>query len=221
MCGRYAFALNTLGRWKAVFTMLLEGFDMKYNIAPSTMVPVFTRDGWQMMRWGLVPAWSKDGKTKYATFNARAESLTEKPLFRQPWKNEQRCLIPVSGYYEWCSDSGDKQPYFIHSSLDEPLVFAGLWEKWQNDLESFFSCTIITTRSADELSKLHHRMPVMLEPDQAEDWLKGDIQRAMQLLERATCPDVRYHQVSKDVGNPRNQGANLIVPVSSEIGKEL
>jgi len=212
MCGRYSCVIQNLGRWEAVFKVLLEEVDERYNIAPSAMVPVFTGNGWCRMRWGLVPAWSEEAKTKYATFNARLESFTEKPMFRSAWKENRRCLIPVSGYYEWVKKDGEKIPYYISSDLDEPLVFAGLWEKWQGEGAELLSCTIITTASAGDLSKLHHRMPVILEPYQAQAWLTESKTDAMAVLEEPSAEKIKYYKVSPEVGNPRNQGPLLVVP---------
>ncbi len=216
MCGRYAYDVSKLGRWKAVFALLMEGIENKYNIAPSASVPVFTRDGWCTMRWGLVPSWSKEAKTKYATFNARVESFTEKPAFRSAWKQERRCLIPLSGYYEWKVTGGEKRAYYVTTTLDEPLVIAGLWEKWEKDSHSMLSCTILTTAAEGILADLHHRMPVMLEPAQASTWLRGEKQQALEVLQNPSLEHIHFYQVNPAVGNPRNQGRGLIDPYDSE-----
>lgn len=192
--------------------MLLEDFEGRYNIAPTATVPAFTREGWRKMRWGLVPSWSKEPKTKYSTFNARLESFTDKPMYRSSWNNDRRCLIPVSGYYEWRNEKGEKVPFYVCSIHEEPLVFAGLWEKWINDDITLLSCTIITTRSSGSLQNLHHRMPVMLEPDQADMWLNGDKKSAFEVLQLVNTNHIQYYRVSKDVGNPRNQGNKLVLP---------
>lgn len=125
MCGRYAFAVNDLGRWSSTLVGSNVSYE-KYNISPTSVVPVYSADGWQLMRWGLIPAWSKVPIIKYATFNARSESLIEKPVYRSAWKHGQRCLIPASGYFEWKQEGKVKTPFFIKSALPEPLVFAGL-----------------------------------------------------------------------------------------------
>ncbi len=214
MCGRYAYAIQNLGRWRTVFKLILEEVVDKYNIAPSTTVPVFTKDGWCTMRWGLVPSWSKEPKTKYATFNARVESFITKPLFRAAWQADRRCLIPLAGYYEWKKIDESKTPFYITSKLDEPLVFAGLWERWGDDKDGFLSCTILTTAAQGDLIDLHHRMPIMLEPDQATSWLKGSKEEALAELDKPSIKNIHYFQVNKAVGNPRNQGKNLIDPLS-------
>ncbi len=214
MCGRYAYAIKDLGRWGVVFKVILEEVVDKYNIAPSSGVPVFTKEGWFTMRWGLVPSWSKEPKTKYATFNARVETFTTKPLFRSAWQANRRCLIPTTGYYEWKMVGEQKTPFYISSTLNEPLVFAGLWETWGDGEDEFMSCTIITTSARGSLVELHQRMPVILEPDQAVSWLKGTKEEALAILDCPSVNNIRYFQVNKDVGNPRNQGKGLIEPLS-------
>lgn len=213
MCGRYAYAIHKLGRWGAVFTVILEEIVDKYNIAPSATVPVFTQEGWKTMRWGLVPSWSKEPQTKYATFNARVESFTTKPLFRSAWKTDRRCLIPTSGYFEWKMIEKQKTPFYVTSTLDEPLVFAGLWEEWGEGEQSFLSCTILTASAQGCLLDLHHRMPIILEPEQGKTWLKGTKEEALAILANPSLSNVQYFQVDKDVGNPRNQGKRLIKPL--------
>lgn len=213
MCGRYACAIQDLGRWGAVFKVWLEGIENRYNIAPTAMVPVFTVEGWREMRWGLVPAWSKEPKSKYATFNARAESITEKPLFRDAWQGARRCLIPVTGYYEWKVVDTNKEAFFVTSKLNEPLVLAGLWERWSKDELELYSCTIITTVALGEMSELHQRMPVSFEPDQGRSWLWGSMSEAQDLLQKSSLDKIYFYRVSADVGNPRHQGKSLIKPL--------
>jgi hypothetical protein len=129
------------------------------------------------MRWGLVPYWwSKPLKElKLATFNARAETVTEKPFFREPFKH-RRCLIPASGYYEWHDTPGGKQPYYFTRRDGEPVTIAGLWDRWRDKAggDTITSCTMVITEPNDFVRELHDRMPVILEPDQFEPWLSGE-----------------------------------------------
>lgn len=213
MCGRYVSKLQPLGPWAATFKTWIEEYCDAYNIAPTATVPVFTDRGWSLMRWGLVPSWSKEPKTKYATFNARAESLAEKPAYRSPWKHGQRCLIPAAGYYEWQKGKGGKTPYYITASAGEPLVFAGLWDRWTDTATELLSCSIITCQARGNLVQLHNRMPLMLVPEYAEQWLHGSPETNVDLLAAPPSVAVRYHPVDSRVGNTRNQGADLITPV--------
>lgn len=192
---------------------VLEGAEDNYNISPTSIVPVYLRDGWKMMRWGLIPAWSKEPTLKYATFNARSDSLMLKPTFGSAWKHGQRCLIPATGYYEWKNQGSKKTPYFIKSVNDEPIVFAGLWDRWHDKDSELFSCTIITCNSDGVLKGIHDRRPLMLEPDLADIWIHGHLDAAFGILERAALPEVVFYPVSQLVGNPRNHGEDLIRPV--------
>lgn len=213
MCGRYVSKLQPLGRWKATFATWIEEHVDAYNIAPTAMVPVFTALGWSRMRWGLVPSWSREPRTRYATFNARAESLPEKPTYRSAWKHGQRCLLPAAGYYEWKKEGKNKDPFFIQASLDEPLVFAGIWDRWTDRETELLSCSIITCQARGELVQLHHRMPMMLAPEHADQWLHGSPETNAELLAAPPSIAVQYHRVDARVGNTRNQGADLIKPV--------
>lgn len=213
MCGRYAFAVNDLGRWRSTLVGSTVRFDHKYNISPTSAVPVFTSEGWQLMRWGLIPAWSKDPIIKYATFNARSESLIDKPAYRSAWKHGQRCLIPATGYFEWKQVDEKKIPYFIKSALPEPLVFAGLWDSWTNADSEILSCSIITREADGELKELHSRMPVMLHPDTGRNWLHGIVEDAQSMLHATHDMEFEFYPVDPKIGNPRNQGSELIRPL--------
>ncbi len=111
-----------------------NGYSPRYNVAPTTPVPVVTSDKHQrileMMRWGLIPSWAKDMKSGYATFNARADSVATKPAYRSAWKTGRRCLVMADGFYEWRKT--DKQPFFITLGNRQPMALAGLWEAWRH-----------------------------------------------------------------------------------------
>lgn len=217
MCGRYAFAVNDLGQWRSTLvgsTVVYEN----YNVSPTSMVPVYSADGWQFMRWGLIPAWSKESTTKYATFNARAESLIEKPAYRTAWKHGQRCLVPALGYYEWKQEEQKKKPFFIRSVLPEPLVFAGIWDLWKNDEKETLSFSIVTCEADEKLKDIHIRMPLMMAPANANRWLTGNIDDAQSILYSAILHttnnvDVQFYPVDPKIGNPHNQGPELIRPL--------
>jgi putative SOS response-associated peptidase YedK len=212
MCGRYAFVTRPLGRWRYVFKTWIDGENNRYNIAPSAIVPVFTSTGWQLMRWGLVPSWSKEPSHKYSTFNARAESLLSKPAYRSAWKHGQRCLVPSIGYFEWKKTQTSKQPYFIRSEYNELLVYAGLWDRWENDNNELLSCSIVTTEAQSDLKELHNRMPLMLDPETATTWLHGKADECIKILNTPPAVKVVYYEVDASVGNTKNQGEKLIEP---------
>ncbi|MCE4227002.1 SOS response-associated peptidase [Methylobacterium sp. C25] len=151
----------------------------RYNIAPTTTVAA-VRQGEQgreivPMRWGLVPVWwKKPLKSVPATFNARAETVAEKPMFRDAFK-KRRCIIPASGFYEWTGEKGDKRPHLFTASDDAPvLAIAGLWDRWRDpEGEEMLSCTMVVTEPSDWMGPYHDRMPVILDGKQIDAWLDG------------------------------------------------
>jgi len=154
-----------------------------YNIAPTDPVDVvrLNAEGQRelvSMRWGLVPFfWKKSLKEVPATFNARAESVAEKPMFREAFRR-RRCIIPASGFFEWTGEKGDKQPHLFTAADGSPiLAFAGLWDRWHNPAtgEELLSCTIAVSGASDWMIPYHDRMPVLLSAGDIEGWLNGTL----------------------------------------------
>lgn len=162
------------------------------------------------MQRSLVPGWSKTPETKYSTFNVRSEDAATKPTFRSAFKR-RRCIVPASGFYEWKKlKDGAKQPFYITRADDDILYFAGLWECWQEEL---LTCTILTTTPNVEMKALHHRMPCILEREQAEAWCNpdlNDVERIQEFLNPAAEGLWAMHEVDKGVGNTRNNAVHLI-----------
>lgn len=151
----------------------------RYNIAPTTPVDVVRLGGGGRelvpMRWGLIPGWwKKSAQEMPATFNARAESVADKPMFRGAFK-ERRCIIPASGFYEWTGEKGNRQPHLFTAAGGAPVMaFAGLWERWRHPvIGEQLSCTIIVCGASQWMEKYHDRMPVILEPANFDAWLTG------------------------------------------------
>jgi putative SOS response-associated peptidase YedK len=213
VCGRFSNHVKGWGRWAEILSDWPDDVPSSYNIAPASSIVAFTDEGGNSMRWGLVPAWSKTPGTKYSTFNARAETLTSKPAFRNAWKHNQRCLIPVQGYYEWQSVSGKKQPYYISSADGDPLVCAGLWDQWGDSVSSFLSCTIVTRTAIAAIADIHPRMPLIIEPETADIWLSGPVVECESVLSGNLLPELECHRVSTKVNNTRNDGPELIEDV--------
>ena len=167
------------------------------------------------MRWGMIPGWSNCFASKYATFNARIESIAEKATFRSAWKRQQRCLIPMAGYSEWQSakQAGSKQPFYITDKNVGGLVAAGLYEVWGPQHDVKISCTMITRPADSGLDSIHHRMPVLLDPQSAVQWLECDTAHAEQLLNELVSPDVIYWPVGTAVGNVGNDNRELCAPI--------
>ncbi|WP_045855538.1 SOS response-associated peptidase [Teredinibacter purpureus] len=210
MCGRFANHLQDMHRWAALLADWPAGAPTGFNVAPTQQVPVLTSGGVYSMRWGLIPRWSKDAVPRFATFNARIETVAEKPAFREPWRHRQHCLIPILGYYEWKTEGRTKQPYFIRAQVtSEPLVLAGLWEQRDEAL----SFTVLTEPAVNALTELHRRMPVMLQPEHAMEWLLTGESLPSDGNDRST---VQYYAVDKGVNNTRHQGETLISPALIE-----
>jgi putative SOS response-associated peptidase YedK len=205
MCGRFHNHVKDMHNWTDVLRDWPQNSELGYNVSPTAMVPVVTNAGTVTARWGLVPSWEKAFSTKYPTHNARLETASEKPSFRSAWKNSRTALIPVAGFYEWRKEGSIKQPYFIHKPEDL-LVFAGLWEQW-DDRVSF---TILTTQAEGEIAKLHHRMPVMLNKSDAISWLeKGN--GVEEMLSRSSVSEsLEIYAVSTQVNASNTQGPELI-----------
>lgn len=141
--------------------------------------------------------------------------VASKPAFRHAWRSGQRCLIPALGYYEWRTQQGGKQPYFVHSRDGAPLVFAGLWEAPADPQTVPCSCTIITRPAAGAMAELHQRIPLLLTPAQAEPWLCGSVDAAADLLQAEPAVEPEFFPVDKAANNVRNQGPQLVQPIRS------
>ena len=168
------------------------------------------------LRWGLVPFWAKDLSISSRLINARSETVDQKPSFRAAFKR-RRCLIPISGFYEWRKFDDGKQPHLIRMKDGAPFALAGLWEHWTSpDGSEVESCTLLTTEANDFMQPLHHRMPVILDPEDFDLWLDPEIQHA-ELLRPLFTPyaDDRMddYPVSTHVNSPRNDDVECIARV--------
>jgi putative SOS response-associated peptidase YedK len=196
----------------------------RYNIAPTQIVPVVVREEkgklkLKTMRWGLVPFWAKELAIGSRMINARAETLAEKPAFREALK-KRRCLVPVDGFYEWQARAdGPKQPFRIQVTDSDLFSFAGLWESWkhpatQKVIETF---TIITTEANSAMRKVHDRMPVILSAETEKEWLEDDTGRNAKktsaCLKPAPSKRITMYRVSTAVNSPRNDVPRLIEPI--------
>jgi putative SOS response-associated peptidase YedK len=202
-----------------------QTWPLRYNIAPTQEVAAVRlarqRRERQLvaLRWGLIPSWAKDPAIGNRMINARAETVAEKPSFRNALKR-RRCLVLSDGYYEWQKQGPKepKQPYYICMADERPFAFAGLWESWTDpSANRLDSCTIITTE-ANELTKpIHDRMPVILPADGYETWLEDspqDDDQLQQLLISYPSDQMKAYAVSTLVNSPRNDDPNCVVPQS-------
>jgi putative SOS response-associated peptidase YedK len=229
MCGRYGREADKQRISEWMQTHNTDVFDdsylaPSYNIAPQSVQPVVRLDSeteereLTIMRWGLIPFFAKDAKIAYSTINARAETVATSPVFREPMKR-RRCLVPATGFYEWQAlDKKSKQPWAIELADGNLFAFAGLWDRWKDKatgqpLETY---TIITTDPNELLEPIHNRMPVILSPQDYSRWLDpGEpSQLPIDLLRPYPAEEMRAWKVSADVGNVRNNGPELRLPVS-------
>jgi putative SOS response-associated peptidase YedK len=187
MCGRYTMH-HTPGQLEMRFgiTQARATPTERYNIAPVQAVPVvLENDGARFLesfQWGLVPSWAKDPGIGNKMINARAETLLEKPSYRQA-VSRRRCLLPADGFYEWKTEGSARQPMHIRRKDGELFAFAGLWEEWRQPDDTLLrTCTIITTSPNAVLLPIHDRMPAILLPDQEEIWLDAASHSATEAL---------------------------------------
>jgi len=204
MCGRFTQSYT----WRELvelyrLTQPARNLRPRYNIAPTTAIDVVrladTDPELVPMRWGLIPGWwKKPAKEVPSTFNARAETVAQKPMFRSAFKRA-RCIVPASGYYEWRPAEGGKQPYFISAADGAVLSIAGLWDQWKDPEtgEAISSATLIVTAANNFTRRIHDRMPVLLERHDLDAWLTG--KAGVELLRSAPNDFLRMWPVSKRV----------------------
>jgi putative SOS response-associated peptidase YedK len=219
MCGRYAFFSPAEAVRRTFALDQVPELEPRYNIAPTQDVPA-VRSGdegsraFALLHWGLVPKWAKERTIGNRMINARAETLAEKPSFREAFRR-RRCLVVADGWYEWQVAAGGKQPWFIRMKDAQPFAFAGLWERWQDpDRGSTLeSCAIVTTDASASISKIHDRMPVVLAQGHWDRWLDtafSDTDTLSGLLRPFDPQALEAWPVSRQVNAPRNQGPELI-----------
>ena len=195
-------------------------YQLSYNISPSQSSPVMIDDMGRhvkMMKWGLIPNWATDASIGSKLINARAETLLEKPSFKNLVSN-QRCIVLSDGYFEWKRSNSRAIPYYVYNPNNKILPMAGLWDFWENNSgENIFSYTIITTQANSNLKDIHHRMPVILDLKQIDPWLKVhniSVADTMSLLVPFQN-DLHFHQVSTIVNSPRNNRIDCIRPIEN------
>ena len=200
----------------------------RYNVAPAQNVAaVRSEDGdrrLSMLRWGLIPVWSKKPNIGYSLINARSETVASKPAFRSAYR-ARRCLIPADGFYEWVRQGSVKQPYLIGLKDGGMMAFAGLWERWfiPEDValppslaelepgDAVETCTILTTTANETLAPLHHRMPVILPPEHFDPWLDGQTMA----LDPYPSEKMFFQAVSTRVNKAANDDPRCVEPISA------
>jgi putative SOS response-associated peptidase YedK len=210
MCGRFTQTASRKALLNRFLVKLATEFQEaplqpRYNVAPSQQVEVVRMDAGadarrlDPMKWGLVPSWSKEPKMKLNTINARCEKVSQSPVFKGSFAR-RRCIVPMSGYFEWKAGTHPKQPYYFRSREQEDLAVAGLWDRWENDEgKAFCSFTVLTTEANPWVSKIHHRMPVLLDASAWERWLEPqpiDAAFASDLFDSTRYPALESYPVS-------------------------
>ena len=194
----------------------LVDFVPRYNIAPTQRVPAMHaangRRALSWMRWGLVPGWSAGVDARYAMHNARIENITTKPAYRGPLRR-QRCLVPVSAWYEWQQRKDRKQPWLITHNKEPLICLAGLWDHWQSGHEAITSCSLLTTSASAPIDDIHDRMPIVVPVQGWDAWLDPtniDPHAALASLQPIDARALRAIAVSTHVNNARNDDSRCM-----------
>jgi putative SOS response-associated peptidase YedK len=224
MCGRFVITSPPAALRQLFGYAEQPNFPPRHNVAPTQPIPVVIlgHDGgrhFRLMRWGLVPGWVNDPRKFSLLINARAETVQDKPAFKNAIRR-RRCLVPADGYYEWQDAGGRKRPFFIYRRDRQPVGFAALSETWMGpNGEEVDTVAIVTAPASRDLAVLHHRVPVTIAPDDFERWLDGranDAEAVMALLTGPAEGEFGWHEVSTRVNRVANDDAQLILPISDE-----
>lgn len=223
MCSRYS-RVSLIGALRKRFNF--EGDDIElapdYNIAPTDLAYVVVQEGekrfLKRMMFGLIPHWAKDPKIGVSCLNARAETVAEKPAFRDPFKN-RRCLVITEGFFEWARDGKKKTPYHIMMKDREPYAMAGLWDRWnRSDGKEFETFSIVTTEPNQLVAKIHDRMPVILREEDENLWIAPYVTepKTIQPLLKSYAPDLmEMVPVSTAVNSSKNKLEECISPLNT------
>lgn len=226
MCGRFIVSYT----YDELVHFLQESFNIfdfemnvdvpRYNIAPGqdviAVIHVNNRYRAGNLRWGLVPSFSKDAKVGYKMINARSETLASRPSFKNSYQFK-RCVILADGFYEWKRSGSQKQPMLIQMKDKKMFLFAGLWSSHKRDDGStLYTTTIITTKANEMMSDIHDRMPVILDKNQALEWLDYTVtntKNLQTLLHQYNSDKMTYHPVSSIVNNAKNDTIECMQPI--------
>ena len=224
MCGRFAFFVKGQFGYESLQLSEPPRFE-RYNIAPSQEIlairtaPEAGRPEWVMLRWGLVPFWSKEPGGKRPLINARAEGIETKPSFRGPIRH-RRCIVPASGFYEWRREGSGKQPYFVRPAAAEVFALAGIWDHWEGKQGEVIESVAIITTSANELMRpIHDRMPVILEEEDAAEWIESTtkLEKALAMLGPCSSARMVAYPVSSLVNSARRDGPECVARLAETV----
>lgn len=216
MCGRFVIKIEDDFYYRYEIENVLK-IDTNYNVAPYRNIPVVTKNSpkqIQYIYWGFLPSWSKELNNKYAVINTRTETIKDKPYFKESFE-KYRCLIPITGFYEWKKVGDKKYPYYFYDKEKKYLSLAGIYsvfiDKKGNKIKT---CSIITTKANDIVENIHNRMPVILEKDEEEIWLNNDANEIelIRLLNQYNSQSFNFYEVSTNVNKTKISHENLIKP---------
>ena len=220
MCGRFNF-LTHQEELRERFGIKRFEFEVnpRYNVAPSQKISTIIQGQETKlvgMRWGLIPFWAKEPKTKYSMINARVETLLEKRAYRVPIK-KWRCLIPATGFYEWKKVGKVKTPMHIRFKSKELFAFAGIYNPWKSPSgKNVLSCSIITTTPNNVMKPIHNRMPVILRKKDEKTWINPELEdskKLLSLMKPYLNRSLEAYEISSYVNKPGNEGPQCITPV--------
>ena len=220
MCGRYTLLADELELLNDFeLDEGIDSFNQSYNIAPGQDVLAIIHDGKKRraghLRWGLVPSWAKDEKIGYKMINARSETADEKPSFKK-LMSKKRCLIVADSFYEWKKTENNKQPKRIQLKDRKLFAFAGLWDKWEQEDQTLFTCTILTKEANSFMQDIHHRMPIILPKNKEDEWLQPNQlppTGAKELLLHMDDEELTAYNVSSHVNKATNNDPLCIDPI--------
>jgi putative SOS response-associated peptidase YedK len=223
MCGRFVITSPPDALRQIFGYMEQPNFPPRFNISPTQPILVVVIEQGarhvRLMRWGLIPAWVKDPRKFSLLINARAETVMQKPAFKNAIRR-RRCLIPADGYYEWRASEQRKRPYFIHRRDCSPIGLAGIAETWIGpNGEEMDTVAIVTAPAGADLAILHDRVPVAIGQENFDRWLDcglEDVDAVMPLMRRPEEGEFAWHEVSTRVNHAANDDAQLILPITSE-----
>lgn len=215
MCGRTSLFVPQSVLEERFNASAVQPITPRYNIAPGDDLAAIQNDAPEeidLLQWGLIPHWVDDPDDWPKPINARAETVADKPSFREAF-DKRRCLVLADGFYEWGGERGHKQPFRVTRADDEPFAMAGLWETWENG-EARETVTVITTDSNETIAPIHDRMPVILEPDEESTWLETDDEDELgALLDPFPDDYTTAYPISTAINNPSNDSPEVIEPV--------
>jgi putative SOS response-associated peptidase YedK len=219
MCGRFAQKSPARKISKQFKVGEVPPLVEHYNVAPAqNVLAVREASGGReatFLKWGLVPRWAKDSAIGNKLINARAETVAEKPSFRDAFAR-RRCLVPLDGFFEWSRRGDRKRPFYFHMRDGEPFAVAGLWEAWKGeDEEPLETCTLLTTEANELLAGYHDRMPVILRPESYDLWLDAGVRSSGQLLPLLhpySSEEMSAYAVSLVVNSPSNDSPRCVEP---------